>query len=73
MTAYERLGMWALHRFDPETAHRLSLFALKAASEELSTSAVYRAAWPVVTIFVAGMGLLWLCPWLVTLLPGALR
>ena len=30
MTAYERLGMWALHRFDPETAHRLSLFALKA-------------------------------------------
>ena len=30
MTAYERFGMWVLHRFDPETAHRLSLAALKA-------------------------------------------
>ena len=30
MTPYERFGMWVLHRFDPETAHRLSLMALKA-------------------------------------------
>jgi len=30
MTPYERVGMWMLHRFDAETAHRLSLMALKA-------------------------------------------
>lgn len=30
MTPYERFGMWTLHRFDPETAHKLSLWALKA-------------------------------------------
>ena len=30
MTPYERFGMWVLHRFDAETAHRLSLMALKA-------------------------------------------
>ena len=30
MTPFERLGMAVLHRFDPETAHKLSLVALKA-------------------------------------------
>ena len=30
MTPYERFGMWVLHRFDAETAHTLSLMALKA-------------------------------------------
>jgi dihydroorotate dehydrogenase len=30
MTPYERFGMWILHRFDAETAHQLSLMALKA-------------------------------------------
>ena len=30
MTRYERFGMWMLHRFDAETAHKLSLMALKA-------------------------------------------
>lgn len=30
MTPYERFGMWMLHRFDAETAHSLSLMALKA-------------------------------------------
>ncbi|HCQ66016.1 MAG TPA: dihydroorotate dehydrogenase (quinone) [Rhodobacteraceae bacterium] len=30
MTPYERFGMWVLHRFDAETAHKLSLMALKA-------------------------------------------
>lgn len=30
MTACERAGLWLLHRFDPETAHRLSLLALRA-------------------------------------------
>ena len=30
MSGYERFGLWALHRFEPETAHRLSLLALKA-------------------------------------------
>ncbi len=29
-TAYEILGMWFLHRFGPETAHKLSLMAVKA-------------------------------------------
>ncbi len=30
MTPYERFGMWMLHRFDAEAAHKLSLTALKA-------------------------------------------
>lgn len=30
MTLIEKLGLWALHRFDPETAHGLSLRALNA-------------------------------------------
>jgi len=30
MSLYERFGMWVLHRFDAETAHKLSLMALKA-------------------------------------------
>lgn len=30
MTPFEKLGMFTLHRFDPETAHKLSLLALKA-------------------------------------------
>jgi dihydroorotate dehydrogenase len=30
MTVYEKLGMALLHRFGPEPAHKLSLFALKA-------------------------------------------
>lgn len=30
MNLYERFGMWMLHRFDAETAHWLSLMALKA-------------------------------------------
>ncbi len=30
MTPFERLGMWTLHRFDAETAHKMSLMAVKA-------------------------------------------
>lgn len=30
MTAVERLGLWALHRMDPERAHHLSLRALRS-------------------------------------------
>lgn len=29
MSLYERLGLWALHRFRPEPAHKLSLIALQ--------------------------------------------
>lgn len=50
-----------------------TLFALKAANENLSTSIVYKAAWPVVAIFLTGIAILWAFPWLVTALPGALR
>jgi len=48
-------------------------FALKGAAVRMSTAQVYRAAWPVVGIFIAGMGLLWAFPPLVTAIPRALR
>ena len=50
-----------------------TLFALKGAVEGMSTAQVYRAAWPVVGIFLAGMVILWGFPDLVTALPRALR
>jgi tripartite ATP-independent transporter DctM subunit len=50
-----------------------TLFALKGAAEGMSTAQVYRAAWPVVGIFLVGMGLLWAFPALVTAIPEALR
>lgn len=50
-----------------------TLFALKGASDQLSTSDVFRAAWPVVAIFVVGMGALWVVPEVVTFVPGLLR
>jgi len=50
-----------------------TLFALKGASERLSTADVFRAAWPVVAIFVIGMAILWAVPGIVTLIPGAIR
>lgn len=48
-----------------------TLFALKGAADDLSTADVFRAAWPVVGIFLAGMAILWLFPDLVTLIPRA--
>lgn len=50
-----------------------TLFALRGASERLSTSEVYAAAWPVVGIFLVGMALMWAFPSIVTALPGLLR
>jgi len=50
-----------------------TLFALKSAAEGMSTAQVYRAAWPVVGIFLVGMGLLWAFPSLVTAIPEAFR
>jgi len=50
-----------------------TLFALKGASERLSTVDVFRAAWPVVVIFVIGMVILWAVPGIVSLIPGAIR
>ena len=46
-----------------------TLFALKGASEVVSTSQVFKAAWPVVGIFLFGMVLLWVFPDLVTAIP----
>lgn len=50
-----------------------TLFALRGASDRLSTSQVYSAAWPVVWIFVVGMAILWMVPSLVTAVPGVLK
>ena len=50
-----------------------TLFALKGASENLATGEIFRAAWPVVAIFVTAMALLWAMPWLVTALPSVLQ
>ena len=47
-----------------------TLFALKGAAPAMSTSDVFRAAWPVVGIFLIGMALLWAFPGLVTFIPG---
>ena len=49
-----------------------TLFAMKGASD-LPTSTIFRAAWPVVGVFVLGMVILWAMPWIVTTLPNALR
>lgn len=50
-----------------------TLFALKGAAEGMSTAQVYRAAWPVVGIFLVGMAILWVFPGLVTAIPRALQ
>lgn len=50
-----------------------TLFALKGAAERMSTAQVYRAAWPVVGIFLVGMAILWVFPGLVTAIPRALQ
>lgn len=50
-----------------------TLFALKGASAELTTGDVFAAAWPVVGLFLMGMGILWAAPWIVTFVPGLLR
>ncbi|MEM8813388.1 MAG: TRAP transporter large permease [Pseudomonadota bacterium] len=50
-----------------------TLFALKGANRDLTTGMVFAAAWPVVIIFVIGMGVLWAFPSLVTILPETLR
>jgi TRAP-type C4-dicarboxylate transport system permease large subunit len=50
-----------------------TLFALKGASARLSTGEVFRAAWPVVAIFIVGMAVLWAVPGIVTLMPSAVR
>ncbi|MEM9843383.1 MAG: TRAP transporter large permease [Pseudomonadota bacterium] len=50
-----------------------TLFALKGAAEGMSTAQVFRAAWPVVGIFLTGMAILWAFPDLVTAIPRALQ
>ncbi len=47
-----------------------TLFALKGATADMALEAVFRAAWPVVAVFLAGLGLLVLLPGIVTLLPS---
>ncbi|MEM9013084.1 MAG: TRAP transporter large permease [Pseudomonadota bacterium] len=50
-----------------------TLFALKGANPQLSTAAVFAAAWPVVGLFLVGMVVLWAVPDIVTLIPELLR
>lgn len=50
-----------------------TLFALKGAATGMSTSEVFRAAWPVVAIFLTGMVVLWAFPGLVTAIPRAFQ
>ena len=47
-----------------------TLFALKGAPADMAIEAVFRAAWPVVAVFLVGLGLLVLLPGIVTLLPS---
>ncbi len=47
-----------------------TLFALKGATADMAIEAVFRSAWPVVAVFLAGLGLLVLLPGIVTLLPS---
>ena len=47
-----------------------TLFALKGATADMAIEAVFRAAWPVVAVFLVGLGLLVLLPGIVTLLPS---
>ncbi len=50
-----------------------TLFALKGAAQGMSTAEVFRAAWPVVGIFLIGMVVLWAFPDLVTAIPRAFQ
>lgn len=50
-----------------------TLFALKGATDRLSTADIFAAAWPVVGIYLVGMAILWAIPGLVTFLPGVLN
>ncbi len=50
-----------------------TLFALRGASDQLTTLQVFSAAWPVVLIFLSGMFIIWLAPGIVTILPGVLN
>jgi len=50
-----------------------TLFALKGAAEGMLTADVFRAAWPVVGIFLTGMAILWAFPGLVTAVPRAFQ
>ena len=47
-----------------------TLFALKGAATGMPIEAVFRAAWPVVVVFIAGLFLLALFPEIVTFLPN---
>ena len=46
-----------------------TLFALKGAAPDMPIESVFGAAWPVVTVFIAGLALLALVPDIVTFLP----
>ena len=47
-----------------------TLFALKGAAPDISIETVFRAAWPIVGIFLLGLVLIALVPGIVTTLPG---
>jgi len=49
-----------------------TLFAMKGATD-LKTVEIFRAAWPIVGVFIFGIFILWAFPWIVTALPEALK
>lgn len=47
-----------------------TIFALKGAAPELAMDDVYGGAWPMVTLFIIGMVILYIFPWIVTYFPS---
>ncbi|MDG1431204.1 MAG: TRAP transporter large permease subunit, partial [Paracoccaceae bacterium] len=47
-----------------------TLFAFKAVVPDMPINAVYRAIWPFVALFIAGIGLIIAFPWIATWLPN---
>lgn len=74
--AYDPIWFWTLFLINLTVGSLTppfgyTLFALKGAAENMSTAQVFRAAWPVVGIFITGMAVLWVFPELVTMIPRA--
>lgn len=47
-----------------------TIFALKGAAPELAMDDVYGGAWPMVVLFIIGMAILYMFPWIVTYFPS---
>ncbi len=47
-----------------------TIFALKGSVPELAMDDIYGGAWPMVGLFILGMAILYMCPWIVTYFPS---